>query len=444
MDRLITLALRYRILVLLGTLFLVAMGVFSMRELPIDVEPDITPNQVLILTRAPSLSPLEVEQLISYPVETSMSGLPGVSRIQSTSKYGLSYVAVYFEDKMDPYFCRSLVNERLTQAKEAIPSNIGVPELGPISTGLGEIYQFKVTGPGRSLMELRTILDWNIAPKMRLIPGVVEINSQGGELKTYQVEVDNEKLSSYHVSLSKVIDALSKNNANAGGAYLEHSEQQSLIRGEGLISNLDDIENIVVANSPSGTPIFIRNIANVRFAPMVRSGFATQDGKGEIVVGVAMMLLGENSRAVAGRVKNGLAEIQHTLPLGVTIEPLYDRKDLVNRTIHTVSRNLIEGGVLVIAVLLLLLGSFRAGLVVSMAIPLSMLVAVTGMVLANISGNLMSLGAIDFGLIVDGSVVIIENILRRLHERNAPDVAEDTIREAGAEVLMTATPYMDA
>lgn len=434
MGKLVTIALRYRILVLLGALFVVAIGIVSLGNLPIDVEPDITPNQVLVLTRAPSLSPLEVEQLLSFPVETAMAGLPGIRRIQSTSKYGLSYVAVYFEDGMDPYFCRNLINERLTQAKEAIPASVGVPEIGPISTGLGEIYQFKVTGPGKSPMELRTILDWNIAPKMRLVPGVVEINSQGGELKTYEVEVDSDKLTGYRIPLSRVIEALSKNNANAGGAYLERSEQQSLIRGEGLIGSLSDIENIVVSTSPTGTPILIRNIANVHFAPVVRRGFATQDGKGEIVVGVAMMLLGENSRVVADRVKTGLATIQKTLPPGVKIEPLYDRKDLVNRTIHTVSRNLIEGGILVVAVLLLLLGSFRAGLVVSVAIPLSMLVAITGMVQANISGNLMSLGAIDFGLIVDGSVVIIENILRRLHERKPDEPVEETIRRAGAEV----------
>jgi len=434
MNRLVELALRYSVLVILGAVFVAVIGAFALQNLPIDVEPDITPNQVLVLTRAPSLSPLEVEQLLSFPVETAMSGLPGVKHIQSTSKYGLSYVAIYFEDGMDPYFCRNLVNERLTQAKESIPANVGVPEIGPISTGLGEIYQFKVTGPGQSLMDLRTILDWQIAPKMRLVPGVVEINSQGGELKTYEVTIDSDKLTGYHVPLSKVIDALSKNNANAGGAYLERSEQQSLIRGEGLIGSLADIENIVVANSPTGTPILIRNVGNVRFAPMVRRGFATQDGNGEIVVGVAMMLLGENSRVVADRVKDGLIEVQKTLPPGVKIEPLYDRKDLVNRTIHTVSRNLIEGGILVIAVLLLLLGSFRAGLLVSVAIPLSMLVAVTGMVQAKISGNLMSLGAIDFGLIVDGSVVIVENILRRLHERKPGESVEDTIRNAGSEV----------
>ena len=434
MQRLVELALRYRVLVLLATVFVAAIGFISLRNLPIDAEPDITPNQVLVLTRAPSLSPLEVEQLISFPVETAMRGLPGITRIQSTSKYGLSYVAIYFKDGMDPYFCRTLVNERLPQAKESIPSEVGVPEMGPISTGLGEIYQFKVTGSGHSPMELRSILDWDIAPKLRGVPGVVEVNTQGGDLKTYEVEVDSDKLTGYHIPLRRVIEALSKNNANAGGAYLERSEQQSLIRGEGLIGSLSDIENIVVGNSPAGTPILIRNIANVRFAPMVRQGFATQDGKGEIVIGVAMMLIGENSRAVASRVKDSLADIQKSLPEGVRIEQLYDRTDLVNRTIHTVTRNLIEGGILVIAVLLLLLGSFRAGVVVSLAIPLSMLFAFIGMVQAKVSGNLMSLGAIDFGLIVDGSVVIIENILRRLHQKGPDEQASDVILSAAREV----------
>jgi len=434
MERLVELALRYRVLVLLAFLFVAVIGFVSLRNLPIDAEPDVTPNQVLVLTRAPSLSPLEVEQLISFPVETAMRGLPGIESIQSTSKYGLSYVAIYFKDGMDPYFCRTLVNERLPQAKESIPPDIGVPEMGPITTGLGEIYQFKVTGEGRSPMELRTILDWDIAPKLRAVPGVVEVNTQGGELKTYEVEVDSEKLTGYHIPLRRVIEALQKNNANAGGAYLERSEQQSLIRGEGLISSLADIENIVVGNSPSGTPILIRNIANVRFAPMVRRGFATQDGKGEIVMGVAMMLVGENSRAVAIRVKDSLADIQETLPEGVRIVQLYDRTDLVNRTIHTVTRNLIEGGALVIAILLLMLGSVRAGVVVSLAIPLSMLFAFIGMVHAKISGNLMSLGAIDFGLIVDGSVVIIENILRRLHDKGPEDPPSEVIRSAAREV----------
>jgi len=434
MERIVEFALRYRILVLIGVMVLAVAGIIAMQQLPIDAEPDITPNQVLVLTRAPSLSPLEVEQLLSFPVETAMSGLPGVTKIQSTSKYGLSYVAIYFDDKQDPYFCRRLVMERLPQAREAIPSEIGVPEMGPISTGLGEIFQFKVSGGGRSPMELRTLLDWEIAPKLRRIPGIVEVNSQGGELKTYEVTVDNDKLAGYRISMARLLEALTKNNANAGGAYLERSEQQSLIRGEGLITSLDDIEKIVVGNSPAGTPILIRNLATVRFAPMVRRGFATENGKGEIVIGVAMMLLGENSRVVAQRVNTSLKEIEKTLPPGVTIEPLYDRTDLIERTIHTVTRNLIEGGLLVVAVLLLMLGSFRSGLIVSAAIPLSMLVALIGMVQSGITGNLMSLGAIDFGLIVDGSVVIVENILRRLQQRTPDEDVDTVILNASREV----------
>ena len=257
MNRIIDFSLRYRVLVLLGFAFVAAIGFVSLRNLPIDAQPDVTPNQVLVLTRAPSLSPLEVEQLISFPVENAMRGLPGIESIQSTSKYGLSYVAIYFRDGVDPFFCRALVNERLPEAKQSVPPDIGVPEMGPITTGLGEIYQFKVTGEGRTLMELRTILDWDIAPKLRGVPGVVEVNTQGGELKTYEVEVYSEKLTGYHIPLRRVIEALQKNNANAGGAYLEVRSSNRSIRGEGLIGSLTDIENIVVGNSPTGTPILI-------------------------------------------------------------------------------------------------------------------------------------------------------------------------------------------
>ena len=434
MHRLIEWALQYRAIVVFGVVLTVAFGLYSLQQLPVDAVPDITPNQVLVLTRAPSLSPVEVEQLLTFPIETAVTGLPGVVRIQSVSKNGLSYVAIYFKEDVDTYFARRLVLERLPQARESIPAGLASPEMGPIATGLGEIYQFKVTGPNRSLMELRSILDWDIAPKLRSVSGIVEVNTHGGELKTYEVQIDNAKLMAYHVPLEKVISALEKNNANAGGAYLERIEQQSLIRGEALVSNLTDIEQIVVGASPTGTPILMKNIGEVRFAPMVRQGFATQDGKGEIVIGVAMMLIGENSRVVADRVKAKLAVIQRTLPAGVQIEPLYDRTELVRRTIGTVTRNLLEGGILVIAVLLLLLGSFKGGLIVSLAIPLSMLVAFAGMVQANVSGNLMSLGAIDFGLIVDGSVVMIENILRRLSHRGQDQPPMGVIQRAAQEV----------
>ncbi|MEQ1948583.1 MAG: CusA/CzcA family heavy metal efflux RND transporter [Bryobacteraceae bacterium] len=434
MGKIAEIALRYHLLVLLAVALVALLGFQSLQELPIDAVPDVTPNQVLVLTRAPSLSPVEVEQFLSFPVETSMSGLPGIERIQSISKYGLSYVAIYFKEDMDPYFCRRLVLERLPQARASVPVGMGEPEMGPISTGLGEIYQFKVSGKDRTLMELRSILDWDIAPKLRSVPGIVEVNSHGGELKTYEVQVDNDKLTAYHIPLARVIDALERNNANAGGASLERFEQQSLIRGEGLIQSLADIESIVVGASSTGTPILIRNIAQVQFAPMVRQGFATQDAKGEIVIGVAMMLIGENSRVVVDRVKDKLEAIQKSLPEGVKVEPLYDRTELVRRTIQTVARNLTEGGILVIAVLLLLLGSLRGGLIVSLAIPLSMLVAFTGMLYSGISGNLMSLGAIDFGLIVDGSVVMVENILRRLTVHRADQDVQTSVKLAAAEV----------
>ncbi|MEX2264474.1 MAG: CusA/CzcA family heavy metal efflux RND transporter [Bryobacteraceae bacterium] len=434
MRRLVSWSLQYRFLVLLATAVTIGWGLYSLQQLPIDAVPDITPNQVLVLTRAPSLSPVEVEKLLTFPVESAMTGLPGIENIQSVSKNGLSYVAVYFREGIDPYFSRRLVMERLPQAREAIPAGVGTPEMGPISTGLGEVYQFKVTGPNRSLMELRSILDWEIAPKLRSVQGIVEVNAHGGELKTYEVQVDSDKLMAYRIPLGKVLEALERNNANAGGAYLEHSEQQSLIRGEALIGTLTDIENIVIGVSPTGTPILVRNVAQVRFAPMVRQGFATQDAQGEIVIGIAMMLIGENSRTVVDRVKNKLRDIERSLPPGVRIEPLYDRTDLVRRTIRTVRNNLVEGGLLVIAVLLLLLGSFRGGLIVSLAIPLSMLAAFSGMVQAGISGNLMSLGAIDFGLIVDGSVVMVENIVRRLGHRSRDASPIDVVRRAGQEV----------
>jgi cobalt-zinc-cadmium resistance protein CzcA len=397
--RVVDFALRYRFLVLMGTAVLIAAGIYSLGRLPIDAVPDITPNQVVVLTNAPSLSPVEVEQYLTFPVETSMTGLPGVTGIQSVSKNGLSYVAIYFRDDMDVYFCRRLVMERLSEARERIPAGLGSPEMGPIATALGEIYQFKVEGRGRSLMELRDILEREIAPKLRTVPGVVEVNTHGGELRTYEIALDNDKLMAYGITLRKIVNALEENNASAGGAYLERNEQQRLIRGEALIGSLSDIESIVLGTSGSGTPILIRNVAEVRFAPMVRQGFATQNGNGEIVVGVAMMLVGENAGDVAARIRERLDGLRRYLPPGVHVEPLYDRTDLVNRTIHTVAKNLAEGGLLVIAVLLLLLGSLKGGVVVSLAIPLSMLFAFIGMVEAGISGNLMSLGAIDFGLI---------------------------------------------
>ncbi len=435
MHKIIEFSLKYKFLVLVLTALLIASGINSMLKLPIDAVPDVTPNQVQVLTQAVGLSPLEVEQFITFPVETAMSGLPGIESIRSVSRFGLSAVYIYFEEGMDIYFVRRLVLERMAQAREAVPPGFGTPEMGPISTGLGEIYQFEVRGEDYSLMELRSILDWDIAFKLRSVPGVVEVNSYGGEVKTYQVQLDADKLTSLNISLDRVFEAVQGNNSNAGGAYIERNQEQYIVRGEGLVETLDDISNIVVGAAADGTPIYIKNLGRVSFEPLVRQGAVTRDGRGEAVTGVVMMLIGENSRVVVERVKERLAEIVKSLPPGVEVDTFYDRTELVQKTIGTVEKNLAEGGLLVIAVLLLLLGNFRGGLIVAAAIPLSMLFAFTGMVEAGLSGNLMSLGAIDFGLIVDGSVVMIENVVRKLSERkNSGFSRDETILRAGREV----------
>ena len=433
MHRLIDIALRNKFLVLILTAVLVGLGINAMLKLPIDAVPDVSPNQVMVITQAPGLGPSEVENFVTFPVETAMSGLPGITDIRSISRFGLSSVSIYFEEGLDIYFVRRLVMERLPEAREAIPQAFGTPAMGPISTGLGEIYQFEVSGQGYTPMDLRSILDWDIGFKLRSVPGVVEVNGFGGELKTYEVQIDPDKLVSYNVSLDQVFRALEENNRNAGGAYIERAQEQYIIRGEGLVERLSDVDNIVVT-AEGGTPVYIKNLGRTAFGAMVRQGAVTRDGRGEVVTGVVLMLMGENSRVVAERVKDKIEEIKASLPPGVQIEAFYDRTDLVRKTIKTVSRNLIEGGVLVIAVLLVLLGNVRGGLIVASAIPLSMLFAFTGMVQFGLSGNLMSLGAIDFGLIVDGSVVMIENIVRRLGEAKGTETKEEIIREAGQEV----------
>lgn len=434
MNRLVEFSLNNRFLVLVFIVVLAATGFWAMQVLPIDAVPDVTPNQVMILTSAAGLGPVEVERLVTFPVETSMNGLPGVTEIRSISRFGLSVVTVFFKEGMDIYFCRRLVMERLPQAREAIPAGFGTPEMGPISTGLGEIYQFEVRGPGYSLMDLRSILEWNIAPLLRSVPGVVEVNTYGGQLKTYEVQLNADRLVSYNIPLGAIFLALERNNSNSGGGYIEKNHEQYVIRGEGMVSSLEDIGNIVVGATKNGTPIFIKNVADVRFAPTLRQGAATRDGRGEIVTGVVMMLIGENSRVVAREVREKLDAVQKALPMGVSIDPYYDRTALVKKTIATVEENLGLGAALVIAVLLLLLGNFRAALIVASAIPLSMLVAFTGMVGNGISGNLMSLGAIDFGLIVEGSVVMVENIIRHGAETKERPVKIGIILAAAHEV----------
>lgn len=435
-NKLIDFSLNNRLIVIIGWLLVVALGLDSLRKLPIDAVPDVTNIQVQVLTNSPGLAPQEVESFITFPVETAMSGLPKVEQIRSVSKFGLSVVTVVFEEGTDIYWARQLVGERLSDARDSIPEGYGEPGMGPISSGLGEIYQFEVRGEGYSPMELRDILDWNVGYQLRSVPGVVEVNSFGGELRTYQATLDPRKLRSYGISLATIFAALEQNNRNVGGGYIVHADEQYLIRGEGLIENLSDLAIVVVATDSGGTPVYLENLGTIEFAPMIRQGAVTRDGRGEAVVGIVMMLMGANSRTVAEDVHARVQEIQKTLPDGVSIDTFYNRTELVQRTIRTVAKNLIEGGLLVVIVLLLLLGSFRGGLIVASAIPLSMLVAVILMRWMGLSGNLMSLGAVDFGIIVDGAVVVIESIVAYvfLHRKDTERSHLEKVRAACHQV----------
>lgn len=433
-------SLNNRFIVVLLSLLILGMGAFAAATIPLDAVPDLTNVQVQILTNSPALGPVEVEQFITFPVENAMSGIPRVDEIRSISRFGLSAVTVAFEDGTDIYWARNLINERLLQARENIPPGMGTPELGPIATGMSEIYQFEVRaepGAEQSLSDLRTILDWQIAFQLRSVPGVIEVNTFGGELRTYEVQVDPDKLQNYGISLSQVFSALEENNGNSGGGYIAHGAEQRLIRGEGLVGSLDDIRMIVL-DSRGGTPIRVADIGKVCFAPMLRQGAVTRDGNREAVIGMVMMLMGGNSRQVVADVKDKIAEIKKTLPNGVTIDTFYDRTELVEKTIHTVAENIGVGVFLVIIMLFLLLGDVRAGLIVAAAIPLSAMCALIAMRYWGVSANLMSLGAVDFGVIVDGAVVMIENCVRRAtryqRENSGDHVPEGVFRESAKEV----------
>jgi cobalt-zinc-cadmium resistance protein CzcA len=414
-NHLIAWSLDNRFVVMLLAVVLLGVGFLAAASLPLDAVPDLTNVQVQVLTTSPSLGPVEVEQFITFPVENAMSGLPKVAEIRSISRYGLSAVTVAFEEGTDIYWARNLANERLQMARENIPPGMGDPALGPIATGMSEIYQFEVRAkPGfdYSLMDLRTILDWQIAYQLRSVPGVIEVNTFGGELKTYEVQLDPDKLLNFGISLGQVFTALEENNGNAGGGAIRRGSEQRLIRAEGLVGSLDDIRNIVLEARADGTPIKIADIGTVAFAPMLRQGAVTRDGDREAVTGMVMMIMGGNSRQVVADVKDKIAGIEKTLPPGVFIDTFYDRTELVAKTIHTVAENISVGVILVIVMLLLLLGDVRAGLIVAAAIPLSAMAALIAMRYAGVSANLMSLGAVDFGVIVDGAVVMVENAVR--------------------------------
>ena len=418
-DKLIGFSIKHKAVIVFLTLLLVAWGIYSLLNLSIDAVPDITDNQVAVHALAPALAAQEVEQTITSPLEIAMANIPGVTEIRSVSRFGLAVITIVFKEDVNIYLARQLVAQKLTEAQDVIPKGIAQIQEGPISTGLGEIYQYVLqTKPGYdsvySPTDLRTMQDWIVKRQLEGTPGVAEINSFGGYIKQYEVAINPDRLRSMNLTITDIFNALAANNQNTGGAYIEKGHNAYFIRGLGLVKTLDDVGKIVVKNTISGVPILIRDVAKVQFGSAVRYGALTINGKEETVGGVVLMLKGENSVQVINRVKDKIALIQKSLPEGVEIQPYLDRSDFIGRTISTVSHNLIEGGLIVIFVLVLLLGNLRAGLVVASVIPLSMLFAVSMMNIFGVSGNLMSLGAIDFGLIVDGAVIIVEAVVHRI------------------------------
>ncbi|RQO36479.1 CusA/CzcA family heavy metal efflux RND transporter [Herminiimonas sp. KBW02] len=424
-ERLIRFAIAQRWLVMLAVAGMAALGIYNYQKLPIDAVPDITNVQVQINTEASGYSPLETEQRVTFPLETVMAGLPNLKQTRSLSRYGLSQITVIFEDGTDIYFARQMISERLQEAREYLPAGV-TPRMGPISTGLGEIYLWtveakegakKADGSSYTPMELREIQDWIIKPQLRNVPGVTEINSIGGYAKEYQVAPVAERLASYGLNLQDIVTALERNNGNVGAGYIEKRGEQLLIRTPGQVQSIADIGNIILGNV-QGVPIRIRDVGTVEIGRELRTGAATENGR-EVVLGTVFMLIGQNSRTVSQAVDKKMVEINRTLPEGVHAVTVYDRTVLVDKAINTVKKNLLEGAVLVIVVLFLFLGNFRAALITAMVIPLSMLFTFSGMVTYKVSANLMSLGALDFGIIVDGAVVIVENCVRRLAHAQA-------------------------
>ena len=442
LDNIIRFSIKNKIIIGIMTLMLIIWGSWSATKLPIDAVPDITNNQVQIITVCPTLAGQEVEQLVTFPIEQSIANVPDIEETRSISRFGLSVITVVFKENVDIYFARQLINEQLKKAAEEIPKGVGTPEMAPVSTGLGEVYQYilhpkKGSEKKYSSKDLRTMQDWIVRRQLNGTPGVAEINSFGGELKQYEVAINPDRLKAMGISITDVFTALEKNNQNTGGAYIDKKPNAYFIRGIGIVTSIEDIKNIAVKNETGSVPIFIKDVANVGFGHAVRYGALTYNGEVDAVGGVVMMLKGANSNEVVQRIKDKLPTIQKSLPDDVVIEPFLDRTDLVDRAISTVEKNLIEGALIVIFVLVLFLGNFRAGLIVASAIPLSLLFALGMMNVFGVSANLMSLGAIDFGLIVDGAVIIVEATLHHLGLRKTNKIL--TQSEMAEEVFLSAS-----
>lgn len=448
LDKIIRFSISNKLVIGFFTLALIVWGVWSATRLSIDAVPDITNNQVQIITNAPTLATQEVEQFVTYPVEQSLANLPQLQEIRSISRFGLSVITVVFDDKVDIYFARQLINEKLGEVNDRMPEGVSKPELAPLSTGLGQIFEY-VVHPRKgsenkySASDLRTLQDWIIARQLYGTPGVAEVNSFGGILKQYEVAVDPDRLKSLNVSIADIYTALEKNNQNTGGAYIDKKPSAYFIRGIGLATSLDDVGKIVIKNT-GGVPILVKDVATVEFGSAVRYGAMTRNGEGEVVGGIVMMLKGANSADVVSRVKAKLDGIKKTLPADVVVEPYLDRTDLVNRAIGTVEKNLTEGAIIVILVLVLFLGNLRAGLIVASAIPLSLLFALALMNIFGVSANLMSLGAIDFGLIVDGAVIIVEHALHLLSTQAKKNTQRLSQQEMDATVESSAKQMMSS
>ena len=409
-ESLIELSIRKRLLVLIFTGIFCILGLYNAVHLSVDAVPDVTNVQVSVVTASPGLSPIEVEQFITYPVELAMNGLPNVEEIRSISRTGVSSVTIIFKDSVDIWFARQLVNERVKIAEAEIPEGYGKPELSPVATALGDIYEFILTSDRHNPMELRTYMDWEMARKLKSVPGVIDINTIGGEVRQYQILIEPRRLASHNLTLSTILQRLRIANANVGGGYIMKGNEQLVIRGEGQFKSIDDLTKAAIKTEKDGIPLLLGQVANIRIGPSIRFGLMTKDEK-EVIGGTVMMLIGQNSREVVTAVKEKIEEIKKSLPPGMKIEPYYDRSEFINRALKTVFINLTEGAILVFVALIITLGTVKGAALVAMAIPISMLVAVIFMRQLGVVGNLMSLGALDFGLLVDGSIVMLEAIL---------------------------------